>query len=145
VPRARSGVPFADGPWLLEAGVLVRAVVDDVSAGTAPAVVAARFHRALATAVVEVCDGIRGADRGSALGTVALSGGVFQNSVLLDGCARGLAAAGFTVLTHRLVPPGDGGISLGQAVVAGARDRDAAARAARGPGAAQWPRATQSS
>jgi hydrogenase maturation protein HypF len=54
---------------------------------------------------------------------VALSGGVLQNIVLLRQLTAGLAAAGFTVLTHRRVPPDGGGISLGQAAVAAARDR----------------------
>jgi hydrogenase maturation protein HypF len=59
------------------------------------------------------------------LDTVALSGGVFQNVLLVDATVAGLEAGGFTVLTHRRVPPNDGGISFGQAVVAGARDRAA--------------------
>jgi hydrogenase maturation protein HypF len=59
------------------------------------------------------------------LGTVALSGGVFQNLLLLERTVAGLEAAGFTVLLHGRVPPNDGGISLGQAAVAGARDRRA--------------------
>jgi hydrogenase maturation protein HypF len=52
------------------------------------------------------------------LSTVALSGGVFQNSLLITRCLDGLEGAGFRVLTHRQVPPNDGGISLGQAAVA---------------------------
>ena len=80
--------------------------------------IAGRFHNAMARIVVDVCCRLRD-DRG--LGTVALSGGVFQNVVLLERCVTGLAATGFQVLTHSAVPPGDGGISLGQAVVAGAR------------------------
>jgi hydrogenase maturation protein HypF len=61
------------------------------------------------------------ADRG--LGTVALSGGVFQNVRLLEACVVGLTDVGFEVLSHRRLPTNDGGVSLGQVVVAGARDR----------------------
>jgi hydrogenase maturation protein HypF len=59
------------------------------------------------------------------LNTVALSGGVFQNLLLVDHTVSRLEAVGFRVLTHVRVPPNDGGISFGQAVVAGARDRAA--------------------
>jgi hydrogenase maturation protein HypF len=58
------------------------------------------------------------------LATVALSGGVFQNLLLLHGTVARLESRGFRVLVHSRVPCNDGGISLGQAVVAGARDRD---------------------
>ena len=57
------------------------------------------------------------------LGTVALSGGVFQNLLVTERAAARLAARGFRVLLHSRVPCNDGGISLGQAVVAGGRDR----------------------
>jgi hydrogenase maturation protein HypF len=110
----------ADGAVLLRGTELMRAVVADVAAGTPKPVVAARFHNGLAQAVVAVCRRVR-ADRG--LGAVALSGGVFQNLLLLERTVGGLEAAGFAVLLHGRVPPNDGGISLGQAAVAGARDR----------------------
>jgi hydrogenase maturation protein HypF len=105
---------------VLRAGDLVRAVVDDLGRGAPTGVVAARFHRGLAAGVVSACRAVR-AERG--LTTVACSGGVFQNALLLGLVVDGLEAEGFRVLLHRRVPPNDGGISLGQAACAGARDR----------------------
>jgi hydrogenase maturation protein HypF len=67
----------------------------------------------------------------SGLGTVALSGGVFQNLFLLNGVTEVLEKDGFRVLVHARVPPNDGGISLGQATVAAARDRRARAQGSR--------------
>lgn len=107
-------------PLVVRGADLVSAALDDVDAGVATPVVSARFHNGLAAIVVEVCDLIR---RDTGLATVALSGGVFQNVVLLERCVAGLEASGFRVLTHRRVPPNDGGVSLGQAAVCGARDR----------------------
>ena len=104
------------------ADALVAAVVDDLLAGTDPAVVAARFHNGVAMAVVEACTALRERTR---LATVALSGGVFQNLLLLGRVVAWLEERGFRVLTHSRVPPNDAGISLGQAAVAAARDRAA--------------------
>jgi hydrogenase maturation protein HypF len=104
----------------VQVGALVRAIVDDVRRGTEVPVVAARFHNALADVVLGVSGRLRD-ERG--LGVVALSGGVFQNALLLTRCLDRLEGAGFRVLTHRQVPPNDGGISLGQAAVAVARMR----------------------
>ncbi|MGI9181171.1 MAG: carbamoyltransferase HypF [Longimicrobiaceae bacterium] len=101
------------GVWNLNP--LIRAVVDDVRRSTPCATIAARFHNALGAAVVEGCMRVREAE---GLDIVALSGGCFQNRRLLA-CTRGaLERAGFRVLTHRRIPPNDGGISLGQAAVA---------------------------
>ena len=64
--------------------------------------------------IVEVCGRLRQAGAGD---TVGLTGGVFQNALLTERAAAGLAAAGFRVVLHRLVPPNDGGLALGQAVL----------------------------
>lgn len=98
---------------------LVRAVVEETRAGVVPALVSARFHNGLAAVTAAACARIR---ESTGIGTVALSGGVFQNRLLLDGLVRALELKDFRVLTHRAVPPNDGGISLGQAAVAAARD-----------------------
>jgi hydrogenase maturation protein HypF len=85
--------------------------------GTPLALVAARFHNGLAAALVEACRRVRDA---TGLAEVALSGGTFQNLLLLERVMRGLESEGFGVYRHRRVPANDGGISLGQAMVAGA-------------------------
>jgi hydrogenase maturation protein HypF len=100
---------------------LIRAVVDDIRGGAGRAVVAARFHNGVADAIARTCALLRAR---TGLGVVALSGGVFQNLLLLERTARRLEDDGFRVLVHGRVPPNDGGISLGQVAVAGARDRD---------------------
>ncbi len=79
--------------------------------------IAARFHNGLAAAVVEVCDRLR---ESTGIGAVALSGGVFQNALLLLRVTTMLHRRGFRTLLHSQVPANDGGISLGQAAVAGA-------------------------
>jgi hydrogenase maturation protein HypF len=113
-PAERSAYPASVG----EMGVdLVRAVAEDLRAGVARPVIAARFHNGVADAVVRVCVGLR---ERTGVATVALSGGVFQNLLLLSGCVDRLRDNGFRVLTHSRVPTNDGGISLGQAVVAAA-------------------------
>ncbi|MBX6767015.1 MAG: carbamoyltransferase HypF [Actinomadura rubrobrunea] len=115
---------LAEGPELVVSGKdLVRAAVEDLAAGAEVGRVAARFHNGLARAVVDAAELLRSR---TGLGTVALSGGVFQNVVLLERVVSGLEGAGFAVLVHSRVPPNDGGVSLGQAVVAAARDRGGA-------------------
>jgi hydrogenase maturation protein HypF len=107
-------------PFLARGGDLLHGVVDDLVAGIAPEVIAARFHHGVAALIEAGCLLTR---ERSGLATVALSGGVFQNQLLLHGAVSRLQARGFRVLVHSRIPCNDGGISLGQAVVAGARDR----------------------
>ncbi len=107
------------GPLVVEGADLVRAAAADLTAGVDPAVIAGRFHNGVAAAITRACVAIR---QDTGLTAVALSGGVFQNALLLGRTVERLRAAGFRVLRHVRVPPGDGGISLGQAAVAAARD-----------------------
>jgi hydrogenase maturation protein HypF len=119
-PASLAG-PGNDGsPLRLAGSDLVRAVVEDLEAGVPLPLVAARFHNGLAGATVAACQTLRD---DSGLGTVALSGGVFQNMLLLERTVAGLERGGFRVLVHSRVPPNDAGISLGQAAVAAARGR----------------------
>ncbi|WP_328817652.1 carbamoyltransferase HypF [Nonomuraea cypriaca] len=99
---------------------LVRAAAADLAAGAGTHAIAGRFHNGLADAVARTCTVLRDT---TGLTAVALSGGVFQNVLLVERTVRLLRAAGFRVLRHVRVPANDGGISLGQAAVAAARDR----------------------
>jgi hydrogenase maturation protein HypF len=110
----------AGGELRVTGADLIRAAAQDLAAGVSVPVIAARFHNGVAAAIVAVCAQLR---EQSGLGVVALSGGVFQNMLLTSQVVTGLEHDGFRVLTHSRVPCNDGGISLGQAVVAGARDR----------------------
>ncbi|MFD7699352.1 carbamoyltransferase HypF [Streptomyces caelestis] len=103
------------GPSTADPGPLLAAVVEDVRRRVPAAVIAARFHLAVARLVREVCVAAREA---AGPRTVALTGGVFSNTLLSSACAGELRAAGFTVLRHRGIPPNDGGLALGQLVVA---------------------------
>ncbi len=94
---------------------VVASMVEDMARGAAPGVVSARFHRTLATAVAEVLERIRQAE---GLNDIVLSGGVFQNMSLLSLTADLLERKDFAVHWHRAVPANDGGLALGQAVVA---------------------------
>ncbi len=110
----------SDGRLVIPSEALIRRVVDDVLAKQPASMIAARFHRAVADVVVSACDWIR---HRHGLDAVALTGGVFQNMLLVRIAVPLLEARGFRVLLHRQVPPNDGGISLGQAIVAAASSR----------------------
>jgi len=100
--------------WTVDWRPMVRTMLDDLRSGSRPELVAARFHVGLAAAAVNVA-------QAAGLPRVVLTGGCFQNRLLLFLVRQRLDAAGFTVYTHALVPPNDGGLSLGQAVVAAHR------------------------
>lgn len=108
----------ADGRLRWDAAPMIHAVVADLERGVQPGRVAARFHRAVASSVVELCRAVREEE---GLVRVALTGGVFQNALLTGWTVPALEDEGFDVLLHREVPPNDGGLSYGQAAVALAR------------------------
>ena len=122
--RAERGaypLPVVDqdtGPLVFDVRATVRAVVADLEAGAAPALVAARFHNSIAAGTADACE-IEAERRG--VRRVVLSGGVFQNRLLLARTAALLADAGLRVLTPERLPPNDGGIAYGQLAVAAAR------------------------
>ena len=123
LPQPGRGYPMpliSDGeaPVLIDARETIRALVTDLEAGTEVPLVSGRFHEALATATAQACEGLAG---GAGLDAVVLSGGVFQNRLLLERTAELLSAAGLRPLIPRLLPPNDGGISFGQVAVASAR------------------------
>jgi hydrogenase maturation protein HypF len=117
--RASAVYPFSiieeDGCRVVRLGALVAAVIEDVKQGVPPCAISARFHRTMGKVIGDMCRAISG-DTG--IKVVALSGGVFQNRLLFSLAMDGLHEEGFEVLTHRLVPCNDGGISLGQAAIA---------------------------
>ncbi|MBE2268044.1 MAG: carbamoyltransferase HypF, partial [Anaerolinea sp.] len=102
----------------IDSAPVIRAVVADWQAGVSPARIAARFHNAVAAMIHAVCVQLAAQ---TGIREVALSGGVFQNVTLLGKALPRLRADDFTVYSHRIVPPNDGGLALGQAVIAAAR------------------------
>jgi hydrogenase maturation protein HypF len=104
------------GPYELDLRQAIRALTGELVAGVSPAAVSARFHNTLAAATIELVNAAR---RRVGNLPVVLTGGVFQNALLVERIVRG-AGTDILVLRHALVPPGDGGLALGQAVVASA-------------------------
>jgi len=107
------------GPFQARGSDLLHALLAERTTGVPAPLIAARFHHGVAALIEAGCLHLRDQH---GLAAVALSGGVFQNLLLLRGAAVRLESQGFRVLLHSRVPCNDGGISLGQAVVAAARD-----------------------
>jgi hydrogenase maturation protein HypF len=109
------GYPFGLDTDIVDFRPAVERIVAEGRGGTPVGMIAARFHNTVAEAIVEVCRRLRAEEK---LNRVCLSGGTFQNIKLLARTVAGLRQLEFKVFMHAQVPPNDGGISLGQAVVA---------------------------
>ena len=105
-------------PTVLDVRPMIQAIVQDLRQGVSIAQIAGRFHNTIAELLAMSCVQVR---QQSGLNVVALSGGVFQNRFLLESLLARLEKLAFQVYINRLVPPNDGGLSLGQAAVAAAQ------------------------
>jgi hydrogenase maturation protein HypF len=117
-PFAIGRTPGYSQGMLLQVAPMIRAIVSDIQQGLPPPQIARRFHRSIAELLATVCHQAR---EQTGLNVVALSGGVFQNQLLLVQLMARLEEMAFQVYVNRRVPPNDGGISLGQIAVAAAR------------------------
>jgi hydrogenase maturation protein HypF len=113
IPPAEAG-----GPFVVDTRPMIRAVADETTRGVSVPHIARRFHLTLVDLVARVCVRLR---QECGLSAVVLSGGVFLNALLTGEVTTRLAREGFRVHRHRLVPPSDGGLSLGQLAVAATR------------------------
>ena len=134
-PHARGSyameVVDAGEGWEIDPRPAIRRLAEDARAGTKTlGAMCAAFHRGLAESAVGVAERVRDAYD---VHRVGLTGGVFQNALLTELCSALLEAGGFEVLIHRAVPCNDGGLSLGQAIVAAARSASAPSAAVPAP------------
>ncbi len=114
-PDETGAYEFAVESEIIQPGPVWQALLADWQSGVPLPTLSARFHNGVARLALELCETVR---RESGIDTVALSGGVWQNHFLLTRAHALLEQAGFQVLVHHQVPANDGGIALGQAVVA---------------------------
>lgn len=105
----------AGQPSVIDTDPVIKGIVNDLLADVPAAVIGAKFHATVATMIIETCIRLK---EETGVRTVALSGGVFQNATLYAAVIKGLKKQDFRLLLHKELPVNDGGISLGQAVVA---------------------------
>ena len=117
-PDEMKAYEFEIGSGSIDPTPLFQSLVQDLRSNVSTGIIASRFHNGVAEMTLQVCQSIR---RQTGLTKVVLSGGVWQNLTLLKASLTRLRAKGFQVYIHKLVPPNDGGLSLGQAVVAATR------------------------
>jgi hydrogenase maturation protein HypF len=108
-------------PLVVDFRKVITAITSDLGRGKPAAEISARFHNTICAVIVDVCQRLRESD---GLEAVCLSGGTFQNMYLLEHAVAELRRSGFSVYLHSAVPCNDGGLSLGQAVIANQRLRE---------------------
>jgi hydrogenase maturation protein HypF len=118
------GIEPQSATWVVDTRPLIRDLAEDAAAGTSAPIISRRFHTTMIELITLVCDHIRGLMQ---LDAVVLSGGVFMNALLSREANARLTRGGFRVYRHRIVPPNDGGLSLGQLAIAAALGRGTSA------------------
>ncbi len=119
-PDESDEYPFewsGEAPRVIAVGPIIQGVVADIRQGMPAFIIGAKFHNTLIRGCARLC---RQIEEETQLRRVVLSGGCFQNRLLLEGLTRSLTDEGFQVFNHRQVPANDGGISLGQALIGAA-------------------------
>ncbi|KAB2931044.1 MAG: carbamoyltransferase HypF [Leptonema illini] len=119
-PRSHTPYPFALNKadrWIIDPAVMVFALLDDLHRGESASRISLRFHSGLVTAFVEMLEEVAAE---KSVRTVALSGGCFFNRYLTQHFTQELERLGFTVLLHKELPPGDGGLAAGQLMLGAA-------------------------
>ncbi|RCJ23537.1 carbamoyltransferase HypF [Nostoc sp. ATCC 43529] len=109
-----------DSIYCIDPRPMWQGLLDDLQQQIPKSVIAGKFHKGLANAIVEM---VKLLCQENIINHVVLTGGVFQNCILLELVSKSLETLGIKVLTHRLVPANDGGLSLGQAVITAAQLR----------------------
>ncbi|MEM7555264.1 MAG: carbamoyltransferase HypF [Cyanobacteria bacterium P01_A01_bin.84] len=108
-----------DNIYVINSDLMWKALLDDLKNQISPSIIATKFHLGFAKSIVKMATFLCSKNT---IDKIVLTGGVFQNCILLEQVTKGLQKLGITVLTHSLVPPNDGGLSLGQAVITAARE-----------------------
>ena len=115
------GLCEKDGMNIISANEIIKSILTDIKNGMNKEEIAMKFHNTIVEASLEICIKLRGKYK---INTVALSGGVFQNEILLERLYMKLSKNNFKVLTHKTIPSNDSGVSIGQLVIANARIRE---------------------
>jgi len=118
-----NGVKSCNVPIIIQWQPVIKKIIEDMHHKTAIPIISARFHNSIVEMVVQVCTMLRNS---KGINDIVLSGGIFQNNFLLSRLVKKLKLQGFTVYSHKKVPSNDGGISLGQAVIASERSKTCA-------------------